>query len=182
MLEPELTNTFYYKTKLFRGYKYRYQFNVGDQFVVDNTKPVSEDRTGRMTNTVGVPTKEEEEKDAQEKNNEDDAGLDAAIEGLQEEENKDEEEKKVEESAFDQPQPPQVALERHPTYVADGIGQMLPKDIQQKQGTRVMDNTRSLTDLLKQHASSVEDIKDMEQVAQEAEQAQNFGVLQYMQA
>ena len=45
-----------------------------------------------------------------------------------------------------------------------------------------MDNTRSLTDLLKQHASSVEDIKDMEQVAQEAEQAQNFGVLQYMQA
>lgn len=35
LLNPELANTFYYKTKLFRGWKYRYQFSVGDQFVVD---------------------------------------------------------------------------------------------------------------------------------------------------
>ena len=60
LLEPELTNTFYYKTKLFRGFRYRYQFNVGDQFVIDQTKEVSEDRTGRMTNSVSVPTKQEE--------------------------------------------------------------------------------------------------------------------------
>ena len=45
-----------------------------------------------------------------------------------------------------------------------------------------MDNTRSLADLLRQHASTVEDVKDMEQVAQEAESAGNFGVLQYLQA
>ena len=64
----------------------------------------------------------------------------------------------------------------------EDIKKMLPKDVQLKQGTRVMQKTGKLTDLLKEHASSVEDIRDMEQVAQEADQAQNYGVLQYMQA
>ena len=57
LLDPELANKFYYKTKLFRGFKYRYYFNVGDQFVVDNGLEVSEDRFGKMTNAVDVPTK-----------------------------------------------------------------------------------------------------------------------------
>ena len=35
LLEPNLANTFYYRTRLFVGFKYRYYFSVGDQFVVD---------------------------------------------------------------------------------------------------------------------------------------------------
>ena len=61
LLEPEYANTFFYTTKLYRGFKYRYQFSVGDNFVVDHTKPVSEDRSGKMTNAVDVPTKMDED-------------------------------------------------------------------------------------------------------------------------
>ena len=65
MLDPSLTNKFFYKTKLFRGFKYRYNFSVGDQFVVDPDKAVSEDRLGKVTNFVEVPSSEEEEKNDQ---------------------------------------------------------------------------------------------------------------------
>lgn len=57
LLEPALTNTFFYRTKLFVGYKYRYHFSVGEQFVVDSSKEVSEDRFGKMTNFVEVHPK-----------------------------------------------------------------------------------------------------------------------------
>lgn len=52
LLEPELDNTFFYKTKLFCGFKYRYNFSVGDQFAVDHNKEVNEDRMGKVTNFV----------------------------------------------------------------------------------------------------------------------------------
>ena len=35
LLDPHLANTFFYRTRLFVGFKYRYHFSVGDQFVVD---------------------------------------------------------------------------------------------------------------------------------------------------
>ena len=54
MLNPELANTFYYKTKLFCGFKYRYNFNVGDEFVIDSGKEINEDRFGKITNFVDV--------------------------------------------------------------------------------------------------------------------------------
>ena len=53
-LEPELANTFFYRTKLFVGFKYRYHFSVGDEFVVDPSKQTSEDRFGKVTNFVDV--------------------------------------------------------------------------------------------------------------------------------
>ena len=56
-LEPELENTFFYRTKLFVGFKYRYHFSVGDQFVVDPSKITSEDRFGKVTNFVEVHSK-----------------------------------------------------------------------------------------------------------------------------
>ena len=57
VLEPELANTFFYKTKLFIGFKYRYHFSVGDEFVVDPSKETSEDRFGKVTNFVDVHSK-----------------------------------------------------------------------------------------------------------------------------
>ena len=61
LLNPELDNTFFYKTRLLTGFKYRYYFSVGEQFTVDISKPVSEDRLGRGTNFVEVASKEDEE-------------------------------------------------------------------------------------------------------------------------
>ena len=54
LLEPNLANTFFYRTRLFVGFKYRYNFSVGDQFVVDPNKESSEDRFGKITNFVDV--------------------------------------------------------------------------------------------------------------------------------
>ena len=54
LLDPELANTFFYKTKLFRGFRYRYNFNVGEQFVIDSAKGNSEDRSGKLLNHIDV--------------------------------------------------------------------------------------------------------------------------------
>ena len=54
LLEPEKANTFLYRSKLLRGYKYRYYFSVGDEFIVDPARATSEDRLGKITNFVDV--------------------------------------------------------------------------------------------------------------------------------
>ena len=54
LLDPTLANTFFYTAKLFRGFKYRYSFNVGEEFIVDSSKATSEDRYGKMTNFIDV--------------------------------------------------------------------------------------------------------------------------------
>ena len=88
LLEPELENTFFYKTRLLKGFKYRYHFSVGDQFVVDPTKETSSDRLDKVTNFVDVFTQsielakqsiEEEKKEEEEKEN-----LDEVMKDLEE--------------------------------------------------------------------------------------------------
>ena len=54
LLQPDLANTFFYMSKLLAGFKYRYHFSVGDQFVVDTTKESSEDRFNKVTNFAEV--------------------------------------------------------------------------------------------------------------------------------
>ena len=46
---------------------------------------------------------------------------------------------------------------------------VLPADITQKQGQRVMDKKKSVSELLKHHADAVEEIKDTEQISSEAD-------------
>ena len=54
LLEPNLANMFFYKSKLLIDFKYRYYFSVGEQFVIDSSKLTSEDRFGKITNFVDV--------------------------------------------------------------------------------------------------------------------------------
>ena len=141
LLEPELANTFYYKSKLFVGFSYRYNFSVGNEFVIDNTKEVSEDRLGKLTNfievTAGIakPAVDEEMKE--------DENLDDVVAGL-EEESKDAPVINVV-----LPGPPNLMNFKMPSYVNTTMSKMLPKDIIAKQGKRVIDNSGdSLHELL----------------------------------
>lgn len=142
MLQPDLANTFYYKSKLFRGFKYRYYFNVGDTFVVDSGREISEDRLGKMTNSVDVPTKQaeadaEKAKAAAEVEAEQE-GLEDALADL---ENDDEAEEEKKEESPVQPGPPNMhAFLRYPSYVSKEMKNVLPAEVQQKQGERVMDD------------------------------------------
>ena len=56
---PDLANTFYYRTRILKGYSYRYHFCVNKQFVVDESKPVSKARFGQQTNWVQFQNEEE---------------------------------------------------------------------------------------------------------------------------
>ena len=55
--DPSLTNKFYYKARILKGFSFRYHFNVGKSFVVDETKESSESRFGRLTNWVQAEDK-----------------------------------------------------------------------------------------------------------------------------
>ena len=48
-----------------------------------------------------------------------------------------------------------------PSYVNTDMSKMLPKDILDKQGKRVMEDGASLCDLLRKHADTVADISDL---------------------
>ena len=128
-MEPELANTFFYSTKLFVGFKYRYNFSVGDQFVVDTTKEVSEDRFGKATNFVEVNPRgaapqqlssvEEEKLELDDvledlENDGDDAGKEAT---------------KATESANDLSAAKNMLFASMPSYVNTEMNKMLPKDI-----------------------------------------------------
>lgn len=52
---PELAGTYFYKTQLLIGFKYRFNFYVNDEKVLDGAKDVSEDRFGNMTHFLHVP-------------------------------------------------------------------------------------------------------------------------------
>ena len=54
--DPDLDNKFYYKTRILKGYSYRYHFNVGKRFVVDEEKEASQSRFGQLTNWVQLPS------------------------------------------------------------------------------------------------------------------------------
>ena len=56
-----------------------------------------------------------------------------------------------------------------PSYVKTDMDKMLPKEIVNKVGTRVM--AGNLCELLRQHISATEEILDLEAIATEAEQA-----------
>ena len=82
LLEPALANMFFYRSKLFVGFKYRYNFSVGDQFVVDSTKEVSEDRFGKMTNFVEVHSRQAKAEAARQANEEEEKKEDADMDSV----------------------------------------------------------------------------------------------------
>lgn len=41
-----LENTFFYRTRVLRGFKYRYNFCVQDELVIDDSQPVSTSKFG----------------------------------------------------------------------------------------------------------------------------------------
>ena len=59
--DQNLDNMFYYRTRILKGYSYRYHFSVGKKFVVDETKESSQSRFGQMTNWVQAVNNEDEE-------------------------------------------------------------------------------------------------------------------------
>ena len=59
---------------------------------------------------------------------------------------------------------------------------MLPEEILNKTGKRVMDNTRKLCDLLKMHADAVIELNDTDQIMKEAQSAGNHGMIQYLES
>lgn len=154
LMEPELANTFFYKTKLLRQWKYRYQFSVGDTFVIDTTKESSEcERTGRMTNFVTVNEKSLDKAASEERKYDED--LEAALVGLDgsEEEVKLAAKTKSEDELINNmPAPPDIFSINQPSYVNVEMNKFLPKEITSKVGKRVLDTSMgSLCELLKRH-------------------------------
>jgi len=125
LLEPQLANTFFYKTKLLRGFKYRYNFSVGDQFVVDSACAVSEDRFGKMTNFVDVADKSVELNRASIEEQKAERDLEEALKDLTGDDVID---VKSQEAA-DLSMAPPIALLNMPSYVNTEMSKMLPKDI-----------------------------------------------------
>jgi len=117
LLEPELVNTFFYSTKLFRGFKYRYYFSVGDQFTVDTTKETSQDRFGRMTNSVDVPLKNEKEAEEGEHD------LEATLDELAAEDD-------FATVSSSSQNANVMTFMRYPSYIDKEMKNVLPKDIQ----------------------------------------------------
>ena len=164
LLEPELANLFFYTTKLFVGFKYRYNFSVGDQFVVDSTKEVSEDRFGKATNFVEVHPKSAKAAALQPHTIEEEKlELDDVIMDLEGEGNDTgKEDVQANESANDLSMAKNALFANMPSYVNTEMNKVLPKDIVSKQGVRVMDQSSgSLCALLKKHSDTAEDISDL---------------------
>lgn len=137
LLEPELANTFFYRTKLFVGFKYRYHFSVGDEFVVDQTKEFSKDRLGKETNFVVVQAnKINSQQSNEEMKEEEKKDLDDVIDGL---ENEGDSADKSDNKAVDKAAAQSLLLNNFPSYVNQEMGKLLPKDILKKQGVRVID-------------------------------------------
>ena len=69
-----------------------------------------------------------------------------------------------------------------PSYVNTDMSKVLPKDILSKQGVRVIDQSSgTLCDLLKKHASTAEEILDLEAVIQDSSNEGSFGSLSHLQ-
>ena len=126
LMEPQLANAFFYKTKLLRGYKYRYNFSVGDQFVIDSACAVSEDRYGKMTNFITVPDKSVDH-DASSEEQKAERDLEEALKGLTGEGDADVVGDDKSQEAV--PLAPLIGLLSMPSYVNTEMSKMLPKDI-----------------------------------------------------
>ena len=56
-------DTFFYRSMLLVGFRYRYNFLIDDEFdhVIDETKPFEKNRKGKLTNIFEVPFEREKD-------------------------------------------------------------------------------------------------------------------------
>ena len=62
------------------------------------------------------------------------------------------------------------------------MSKMLPAEIIRKQGARVLDNKKSLAELLKAHGAEQLEIGDLKEIMKEIQNTNSFGQIQYYQA
>ena len=179
LMDPSLENTFFYKTRLLKGFKYRYHFSVGDQFVVDPTKEVSADRMDKVTNFVDVLTTsvmvQKSAADQKMKEEAEAEDIDEIIKDLEGDE-------EVKDAATEiKDAPPLIGQFNMPSFVNKEMIKMLPAEIVQKQGQRVIDSSLNLVELLKTHYNEQMEINDLEIMIKEVANSQNFGQGEYYQ-
>jgi len=59
-INPKLSNTFFYRTRVLKGFGYRYHFSVGEKYQVDTTKESAEGPNGQLTNKILAANEHEE--------------------------------------------------------------------------------------------------------------------------